>query len=115
MRCPRPERPATPNEAAVVRWLLDHAPVGGVTAYLAKPTEELRVVGECNCGCASLFFTTGIHPGYRMIADAWMAYPDGHKANLILWGQEGEIIWLEVDDYSADGSHRVPSVANLQA
>ena len=44
-----------------------------------------------------------------------MAYPDGHKANLILWGQEGEIIWLEVDDYSADGSHRVPSVANLQA
>jgi len=49
-----------------------------------------------------------------MLADAMAEYPDGHKADLILWGKEGEITWLEVIDYAADDSHRVPEVANLR-
>jgi hypothetical protein len=114
-RVPCPERPLTTNEAAVLLWLLDHAPVRDVTDYRVRPLEDLRVVRICSCGCASLFLAPNTHPGHPdMIADAMAVYPDGHQANLILWGQQGEITWLEVNDYAADDSHRVPEVANLR-
>jgi hypothetical protein len=113
---PCPERPVTTNEAAVLLWLLDHAAVRDVAVYRARPLEVLKVVGTCSCGCASLFLAPDTHPGHPvMIADAMAVYPDGHQADLILWGQEGEITWLEVNDHAADDSHRVPEVANLRS
>jgi hypothetical protein len=107
------DRPVSPNEAGIVQWLLDHAPVGDVTAYRLRPVEELRVVGECDCGCASLHFRTGIiHP--KIIADATAVYSDGQQADLILWGREGEIVWLEVVDYDPRKPHHAPEISNLR-
>jgi hypothetical protein len=107
------DRPVTPNEAAVVQWLLDHAAIGDVAAYRLRPLEELHVVGGCDCGCSSLFFRAE-KGGIRRIADAMAVYPDGQEADLMLWGCEGEIAWLEVIPHDPRASHRAPEIANLR-
>ena len=48
-----------------------------------------------------------------MLADELAVYPDGQRAGLILWGREGEIVWLEVYDCQPESSHRVPDVSHL--
>jgi hypothetical protein len=107
------ERAITVDEAAVVRWLLEHAPVGDVTAYRLQPVEELRVVAGCDC-CSSLEFRPNGWGGASIIADAWAVYSDGHRDDLILWGRDGEIVLLEVVDYHSDASRRFPQVSNLR-
>jgi hypothetical protein len=106
-------RAISPNEVKVVNWLLDHALVD-VTAYRLRPVEELRVVGSCGCGCTSLYFKPHEQRGkLLMLVDELAVYPDGQQAGLILWGHEGEIVWLEVYDFHPQSSHRVPDASNL--
>lgn len=107
------DRAISPNEVNVVNWLLDHALVD-VTAYRLHPVQELRVVGGCPCGCASLYFEPeGQRGKLKMIADELAVYPDGQQAGLILWGRDDKIVWLEVYDSQPGSSHRIPDVSNL--
>lgn len=107
------ERALTANEVKVVNWLLDHSLVD-VTAYRHHPVQDLRVVGGCSCGCASLYFEPkGQRGKVQRLADALAVYPDGQQAGVILWGREGKIVWLEVYDCQPDSSHRVPDISNL--
>jgi len=48
-----------------------------------------------------------------MLADELAVYPDGQQAGLMLWGCEGEIVWLEVYDFQPESSHRVPDTSSL--
>ena len=105
------DRAIEPNEAEVVNWLLDHASVD-VTAYRLNPVQELRVVGGCDCGCATLDFVAE-RQGAEILADELAVYPDGQQAGLILWGREGKIMSLEVYDCSPGSSQRFPTVSNL--
>ena len=99
------------DEVQVINWLLDHALVD-VTAYRPHPADELRVVRECGCGCASLYFKleTG---NLERLADELAVYPDGQHAGLMLWGRQGEIVLLEVYDFEPESSHRFPELSNL--
>ncbi len=107
------ERAISPNELKVVNWLLDH-PLVDVTAYRLHPVEELRVIGGCPCGCASLYFEPEEPRGkVQRLADELAKYPDGQMAGLILWGRDGKIIELEVYDCQPESSHRVPDISNL--
>jgi hypothetical protein len=107
-------RAIAPNEAAVVRWLLDHAAIEDVTNYRIHPVEQLRVVKGCDCGCSSLDFQPNAWGGANIIADASAVYSDGQKAGLILWGRESEIVLLEVYDWHPDASRRFPEISNLR-
>ncbi len=105
------DREITPQEAAIVHWLLASASMREVGEYLDKPS-RLRVVGGCDCGCISLDFDKSLG-GMTMLADALALYPDGQKAGLILWGRDGAIIMLEV--YEMDPvAHRMPDLADLR-
>jgi hypothetical protein len=107
------ERTISLNELKVVNWLLDHALVD-VAAYRRHPVEELRVVGRCPCGCASLYFEPeGQRGEVQRLADELAVYPDGQRAGLILWGRDGKLIWLEVYDCEPESSHRDPDASNL--
>ena len=108
------DRAIAPNEASVVRWLLDHAPVGDLTAYRIHPVELLRVVKGCDCGCSSLDFQPDAWGGAAIIADALAVYSDGQQAGLILWGRAGEIVLLEIYDCHPLASHRFPEISNLR-
>ena len=105
------DRAISPTEVKVVQWLLDH-PLGDVRAYRLYPVEELRVVGECSCGCSSLYFSSK-GGSLQRLADEVALYPDGQTAGLMLWGSDGEIVWLEVYDFEPESSHRRPDVSNL--
>ena len=107
------ERAVTPHEAAVVKRLLDHAAMCDVTAYRQGPVDDLRVIAGCDCGCFSLKFAPP-QAGARMLADALAAYPDGQLTNLILWGRDGEVTWLEVDDVDPRVPHRFPEMPDLR-
>jgi hypothetical protein len=107
------DRIISPSEAAIVQWLLDNAPVGDVAPYRQRQVQELRVVEQCDCGCCSLFFQPN-KGAVRMIADALAVYAEGPQSDLILWGRDGEIAWLEVVDYDPRIPHRVPEIANLR-
>src|SRR5271165_6098 len=82
------ERAITAHEAAIVRWLLEHAAMRNVTAYRQVAVEGLRVSGWCDCGCWSLSFKP-YKKGMAIIADALARYDDGQQAGLILWGLAG--------------------------
>jgi len=107
------DRAITPNEVAVVNWLLDHALVN-VTTYRVRPIEELRVVGGCQCGCSSLEFKPSEQRGgEQRLADELALYSDGRSAGVMLWGKQGEIALLEVYDFEPGSSHRFPDVSDL--
>ena len=108
-------RAITPDEVAILEWLLDNAAVRDVAAYRSKPLSELRVVAGCDCGCVSLAFQPdGLGHG-TILADALAVYPDAQMAGVMLWGHEGEIFWMEVNDYHPNSSHRILEIANLRA
>ena len=87
--------------------------MGDVTAYRQRPFEDLLVVGGCDCGCFSLDFTPDGFGGARIIADALAVYPDG-LTDLILWGRDGEVTWLEVVDYDPQAPRRFPQITDLR-
>ena len=107
------DRPVTPEEVAIVQWLLDNAPVDDIAAYREQKPENLRVVEVCDCGCVSALFESD-NRGVKMIAAATAKYLDGKRAGLILFGKEGRITWLEVHDWDPDASHRMPTIADLR-
>ena len=112
---PQIDRPISANEASIIEWLIEHAPVGDLAAYRSQPREELRVQSACSCGCISVGFQPHLYlPGARIIAEALAVYPDDQKAGLILWGKDGRIVSLEVYDCHPKASHRVPAIADLQ-
>jgi len=108
------DRAITPHETAVVRWLLDHAAMGDVSAYRQHAPEELRVLEGCKCGCSSLDFAPRAWGGAGIIADALAVYPDGLMAGLILWGREGEVVLLEVYECHPGASQRFPQLTDLR-
>jgi hypothetical protein len=105
------DRAIRPNEVEILNSLLDHALID-VTVYRLHPVEELRVVKECGCGCASLYFNPTLG-NLQRIADELAVYPDGQRAGLMLWGRDGAIVLLEVYDFEPGSSQRVPDVSNL--
>jgi hypothetical protein len=108
-------RPASAEEIAIVRWMLNNAPVGDIAAYRDVNLDDLHVVGACACGCISVDFEEGAWGHAKMIADATAEYPDGLRAGLILWGKDGRIVLLEVHDWDPDASHRMPTIADLRS
>jgi hypothetical protein len=106
------DRAISPDEAAIVGWLLDHA-MRDVSAYRSHPIEELRVIGGCDCGCISMDFQPGGFGHSVIVADEMAIYPDGQQAGLILWGRNGELTSLEVYDCHPGASHRMPEISDL--
>jgi hypothetical protein len=109
------DRAISPSEAAIIRWLLDHALVCEVPGYRELRVEELRVIGGCGCGCISVEFDSNAWSGAQIVSDALAVYEDGQQAGLILWGREGRLVLLEAYDCHPDSSHRTPEVSNLRA
>ena len=113
----RPKAVATrgiaPEEAIVVRWLLDNSNNPDVGRYRGISTQSLEVVGGCQCGCRSIDFAVDTAAA-DIIADALAVYPDGQEAGLLLWGRNGQLVSLEVYDNTPGASERLPQLSNLR-
>jgi len=95
-------RPLTPAEVAVVSAAIRQAPCGdGFAADDLLLASDLRVVGKCNCGCASVFFSTDewAETQHR-VADGVGRSADGEEVGVIVWATSVGLAHLEVYNYS---------------
>lgn len=97
------ERPLSGAEKAVVARLIE---LSG-TRY-ALPA---RVVGRCDCGCASVDFALD-GPFGVIIADAYGRTPAGIGVGVLLWARGSEISTLEVYMLRTD-TGELPTVESL--
>ena len=107
-------RPLTSNERSVVEWMLANA-LNNPGYVVEEDLSELRVVGQCPCGCVSIdFVPEGQSGGATPIADALAISPDGASAGVILWAKEGRLSGLEVHDHAEGASARALSCKLLR-
>jgi hypothetical protein len=94
-------RPISGAEAAVIQRALEVAGTEDATPGLAEQISQLRVVGHCGCGCASVDFRDPTHGQKAVIvADAVASMPDGEDIGLLVWALDDQLSSLEVYSYS---------------
>jgi hypothetical protein len=101
-------RNLTAQEAALVRWLLQHGS-GDEKTFLAQ-LSTIRVVSRCRCGCASIDFVQDRGAGLRTLSDfQWsdakgrlfgvFAFAIGERlAGLEVWSIDGQATPYELPD-----------------
>lgn len=112
------DRPLTPQEALLVRWLLEHSTksAAGFLPQLA----QVRLVSRCSCGCASVDFAVGgvVPPrsdGIGILSDYEYRTAEGHLCGVFVFERTGLLAGLEV--WSVDGlstPSALPSIEQLQ-
>jgi hypothetical protein len=116
---PIPEdRPLTPHEASLVRWLLEHANPAAA-GFLAQ-LDDARVVSRCYCGCASVDFSIkGVIPpvanGINILADYQWQSAAGYRFGVFVFARAGLLAGLDV--WSEDGlaeAHSLPLIEQLR-
>lgn len=86
-------------EFTIVRDALLNASLDNISESLVERLESLKVVGECECGCRSLYFKKIEKDDYR-VADGVGYLPDGEKVGVMVWSAaDGRLAALEIDDH----------------
>ena len=111
------DRSLTPDESALVCWLLDHD-VESAAGFVPQ-LELARVVSRCPCGCASINFAiAGVKPppgNIGVLADFQFRTAEGHLCGAFLFERAGLLAGLEV--YSMDGlsvPSTLPAIETLE-
>jgi hypothetical protein len=109
------DRPASSDEEAIARWLLENASEAGDLSDLEPSLMGLRVVGRCSCGCPSVDFAVGGQAfGAARVANAYGTTEDGVTVGVILWELDGAVSALEFYDVEAP-VRALPLVESLRA
>jgi hypothetical protein len=96
---------------------LEKAPKNGGRHSLIDQIDSLRVIGRCDCGCASVDFEVeGQSPPAKQVADATGTTPAGGKVGVIVWAIDERLTGLEIYDLGAgDDDLRLPTVESIEA
>jgi hypothetical protein len=92
-----------------------------VSEYHAESLEGCEIVSACPCGCASIDFvysgstrTAGLR-ATSIIAEAITRWPDGAQAGVMLWGNAGRLLGIELYELGGDDiARRFPTVEALR-
>ena len=110
------DRPLTAEEAALVRWLLEHGPTSA--GEFLPQLAVARVVSGCPCGCASVDFAiAGVVPPpgtVGILADFEYQTAEGYLCGVFVFERAGLLAGLEV--WSVDGlstPSKLPAVEQL--
>jgi len=107
------KRPITPEEAAIIQWLLVHPDPGEPASAAGLTVSELCVVATCDCGCRSVDFVLD-RTGERQVRDACSSFLDGVQGGVILWAIGDALAALEFYDLDEGASRRLPAVSELR-
>ncbi len=110
------DRPLTPQEASLVRWLIEHGGVARATEYLPQ-LADTRVVSRCGCGCASVDFAVAGSSApagapLGILADFQYQTAEGHPCGVFVFERSGMLAGLEV--YSEDGLSTASTLPEIQ-
>jgi len=97
---PQPNRPINAEEVRIVRAALECCAEIPNASALVATLDELRVVGRCECGCATVDFTVALPEHKKPIADGLGILPNGKRVGVIVWGTPEAVTGLEVYDMS---------------
>jgi len=96
------DRPLTPHEYALARWMLEHGDAPDAAAFLPQ-LDRARVTSRCGCGCASVFFTIFGEPapsgGMRLLGD-FIYGDDQHPFGIFIFHCNGVLGGIELTSYS---------------
>jgi hypothetical protein len=101
-----PSRPLTEAETAVILAALTRAPVGEPDVASTYLPASLRVVGRCDCGCDSVFFTASDwSEGQHRVAEGVGYAADGEQIGIIVWAGDQGLLHLEVYNFEESPAH----------
>jgi hypothetical protein len=102
-------------EIALIRGALERASVGPVPDEMVAGVAGLMVVGECECGCHSLYIQPPASGDYR-IADGVGYSPSGQRVEVLVWASSKSVSALEIVDHAGAGELPDPtSVCSWEA
>lgn len=98
------DRPINDAEVEVVSAALERCAETPEARELLTTVGNLRVVDQCDCGCASVDFARTSTELPRPIADGIGVTRNGDRVGVIIWGVDDSITGLEVYDMSVSAS-----------
>jgi hypothetical protein len=107
-------RPLTQQEAAVIAATLERATLVPVAPSVLSTLGQLQVVGQCECGCASIDFLVGEEAqGAQILADGLGTLePGGTDIGVMVWGFPDRLTALEVYECS-EAAPLLPSPSSI--
>jgi hypothetical protein len=104
-------RPIKADEVAVLEAALLGAPPGSISPDWVADLRSLIVVGICECGCRSLYFSpTGAKD--RPIATSVGRTPSGKFVEVMIWVAADRVSALDIVDYESSGE--LPAVDTIR-
>lgn len=104
------ERPLTPEERRLARWMLEHG-IPEAHAFLPQ-LERARVVSRCPCGCASIDLEiegrAAPGGGMRVLGDFVFGGED-NLAGAFIYEQGGVLSGIEVYGLAGDAPSTLPA------
>ena len=111
----REDRDLTDQEAALVRWLLEHG-TKEAAAFLPQ-LNRARIFSRCPCGCASVDFAIdGRRPSQfsmRVLSDYQWRSAEGHLFGAFVFEQDDLLAGLDL--WSIDGQATPTSLPPVEA
>jgi len=95
-------RPITAEEVAVIRSVLERAPVSPEFTPLGSQLDHLWAIDRCSCGCDSVDYAEDdpARPA-KPIGDAVGTTLAGGTVGVLVWGRAEAVTGLEVYDLGA--------------
>jgi hypothetical protein len=94
-------RSIRPDEARIIRVVLDRAARASFDPALPATVASLVVVGRCACGCPTIDFASAPSDvRSTVLADATGAMENGEVVGVMVWGRSDAITGLEVFDFA---------------
>lgn len=83
-------RPITEQEAAVIRQALLRTALAPIQAEVIRTINNLRVTGECECGCRSIEFEPP-NAEEHQLSDGVGYLHSGERFDIIVWGRGAQV------------------------
>jgi hypothetical protein len=100
-----PNRPINDDEVRVIRTALECCAEIPEASALVPKLGDLRVVGGCECGCASVDFSRASSEQPKPIAEAVGILANGEDVGVIVWGTSSTVTGLEIYDLTASATN----------
>jgi hypothetical protein len=101
------ERPISEHEAKVLELALRRGAETSIPDSIFADVTSLRVIGECACGCRSVYFSPESRKDV-VLANTTGKTADGKQIDVMVWGAEGRLTSLDLVDHHSTGQLPTP-------